>query len=387
MRFVDDVFGTSWSPMMNRQLPPFQKEIRHRLDSLMATHRVALLGHAENLVPPDDPATIVASIPAVRVRNGSDIYTGRRQRLRLVNGSAEATILARTRSLPATVVDSRCVVQCATNRFGRAVPVSCLDLRTQTLDLLVDLNGATVVKAAPDTDPARLIVEQIYGTPLATLMRDPTPPRVGPSVHRRVRTVLEQIHTQGRERIQQELGALEGAALADSLPTALIRRMANLRTWLGRTEAPESTGKLDGPEESAPVTSAQVDLEVSRLVRLVTSRACGAIRIAETAITCLVNARMVGRRAARPVLFRLDLQRPVTRATVLFWNPLRPTRQGAAPCLGRGEYYLHQIRESRDLYGMVDLVLNYLETNQIGMVSRIRHRTTRDWLATLADLL
>ena len=363
--------------MSSKRVPPLQRDMRTELDRLMVTLRMTLLGHDQTLVRPDDRAAIVAGVPAVHIATDSAGYSIRRQRLRFTDGSARITVLARTRPVPQEVAGRRCLIQTALNRFGRPVPVSCMDLDRGTLHVLVDLSGARAVAGAPGTNAAGGIVGKVYREPVVSLLREAGGPRVGTKVATVAHSILDSHHRNRRILVGEELSALESLAGTGILPTSLARRIEALKQWLGS----------DRPHcEATPVTAEQAELEVSRMANLVSSRACGYIRLSGKEITGLVNPRTCGRHAFRPVLFRLSLTPSTSAPTLRLWNPLRPDSRGDTPCLGQGDRYLGEFQATRDLYGMVDLILNYLETNRIAMFSMNRGPVFQRWMGYVAEL-
>jgi hypothetical protein len=377
---------------MTRKAPQFKIDIRAELDRLMANHRVTLLTDKYALTPRRDPAAIVSSVPAMTVQTGAALYAGRRQRIRLEGGSGHVTLLTRTRKLASFEGPSRSLVQCGVDRFGRPVPVSILDFTSQTLHLLVDLREARLVETSSEIDPAALVVEQIYGRAVAALLSEDHRAWVGPDVHSLARTILGNLHASRRKVVQDELSHLENLAAAHILPAALTRRVQTLRNWLGgrETAPPEASSRREGRDEAniatMPPTSEQVELEVSRLAQLVTSRACGVIHLGQEEITGLVNPRALGRSFSRPVLFRLALSRFSPHPALRLWNPLRPARQGDAPCLGQGALMLCDCYKTRDLYALVDLILNFLETNRIEIFTIRGRGVFVRWMEALAEL-
>ena len=377
---------------MTKKAPQFAIDIRDELDRLMADHRVTLLTDKYEFVSRRDPAAIVSSVPALTVQTGAQLYAGRRRRIRLENGSGHVTLLARTRKLPSTEGPSRSLVRYGVNRFGRRVPVCVLSFTSQTLHLLVDLREARLIETSPGIDPAAVIVEQLYGRPVEALLTEDHHAWVGPDVRGLAHTILANLHASRRKVVQDELSHLENLAAAHILPAALTRRIQTLRNWLGGQETgpPETPGPREQREKTniatMPPTSEQVEIEVSRLAQLVTSRACGAIRLSEDEITGLVNPRALGRNFSRPILFRLALSRFSPHPALRLWNPLRPARQGDAPCLGQGGLMLCECYKSRDLYALVDLILNFLETNRTEVFTIRGRGVFVRWMEALAEL-
>ena len=333
----------------------------------MTEHRVALLKDQEGLIQAEDPAAIVAGLPYIRVDEGNGAFAGRRKRLRLKRDSAHVTLRARNRPLPPDPGNGSVLVQWAVDYANRRIPVCCADPRTRTIHLLVELGRAEIVDAATGIDPVAMLVDSFFAETVAAWLKDAEEPRVGREVGRHLRSLLVAQPQERRALLNGELSFLERLASSEVLPQALADRIELLRCSLqssARTKAAAKAGRQ------------VVDREISRLERLVASRACGALRFSEGEILGLLNPRRLGQGwSVKPLIFRLQLLRPRYRPVLSIWNPGgSEAGRGNARCLGEGDLVIRELMGCGDVYGLVDVVLNFVETNQVGAVPLDRNR-------------
>jgi hypothetical protein len=312
---------------------------------------VTLLGDRPFPIPLDDPASVVSGLPCVAVDSARGTYGGRRRRLRLRRGAARATLLARVRPLPPEPERGWLVVARASAPRGRRVPVCAVDGERGRIHLLLDLETAEIVDGSPGLDPAGLLAEAFVGEPIAFLLRQAPPARVGRDVRRHVRALLERQPGRDRDELERELKLLRRLAPRGSLPRALALRVEKLtRSLRSRPDA---------------VTEQRVERELSRLVKLVASRALAAIRLGPARIEGLINPGALGAEwRLRAVMFRLLLGETAYHPILQTWDPLRAApRRGYGHCLGEAHGVLHDRCADGDLFGLIDTVLNFRETN------------------------
>ncbi|MHC4140624.1 MAG: hypothetical protein ACYSUF_01665 [Planctomycetota bacterium] len=332
----------------------------HR-DRLMSARRLMLRHGGDGLNVTRDPAAIVSPVPDVDIDAGQDRFAGRRTRIRLERGDEHVTLLARHRPLPEAPGRPWMLVQWGTKGARhRRIPVSCVDGRTRTVHLLVDLSTASV----PDgngPDAAGLLVEALLDEPVQALLADEGEPSVGSKVARQIRALLADRALHDRDILKKEILRLEGFRSVSGLLPTLSRRLETMRDAL---RAPRSR-KI--PEQD-------VLLEILRLKQLVASRTCAGLCFDRGEISGLLNPRSLGRCQLRPIMFRLRLHRADLRQGLNFWDPQKPARAGRhSVCLGAADFVLRKLYHAGDLYGMVDTVLNFVETNRIGQMPFFRY--------------
>jgi hypothetical protein len=355
--------NTRTSHRSRREIESVQltQSIHDRLERLATSRHATLLDDAEIPIPPGDPESIVSAVPAVRLVHGRRIYEGRRQRFRFGRGGSHATMLARHRALPVDSAGSDRIVRWATNRHGRRVPVACADRATRSIHVLVDLSSACVVGREGSLDPADLLVGELFERPLGFLLDGRDEPTVGPRVREAVRLLLSGRTDLLYDLARGELSVLQRLAATGRLPRALVRKLDTLK---------RTTERRAERETSKPVDPRRVDREISRLRHLVSRRACSALRFTDSDIVGLMNPRRFKDGwTLRPMMFRFRPNRCRGRPFLTFWNPSRSEpRDGNGVCLGEGIFILREIESGGDVYGLVDGVLNFVETNLVGAI-------------------
>lgn len=330
--------------------------INEELDRLMCARRV-MLHHGPTAICGRDPTTIASAVPEVCIDAGHDRFRNRRQRIRLQRGSTHVTLLARQRPIPEEVEHSGLLVQWATNGGQRRTPLSCVDRRTCTAHILVDLSTA-IVKDATATNPAQVVVDALLAEPLEALLAADGSPEVGSGVAGQIRSLIAEGAESRRSALQKEVALLERCASPYGLHRTLSQHLDSLKSML--RALPGVLATRGGDDEA-------VDREISRLEKLVTSRACATLRFGPDEISGLLNPRTLGNRQLRPLMFRLCLGRARRRLGLHLGYPESPD-QGASHrvCLGEAAEVLRSLDLSGDLFGMVDTVLNFVETNRVG---------------------
>jgi hypothetical protein len=332
---------------------------KHR-DRLLAARRLTLRhgGTGPDLAP--GPAAMVSPVPDVDIDAGRNRFAGRRTRIRLECGNEHVMLLARHRPLPEAPSRQWMLVQWGSTGAGhRRIPVSCVEGRTRTVHLLVDLSTASV----PDgdgPDAAGLLVEALLAEPIQALLADAGEPSVGSKVAGHVRALLADRALPDRDALKKEILQLEAFRSDRGLLPTLSRR---LRTLRDAVRAPVSREIADH----------DVALEISRLKQLVASRACAGLCFGRGEISGLLNPRTLGPWQFRPRMFRLRLSPTGLRQGLDFWDPHKPARTGTrCACLGAADPVLRKLYGDGDLYAMVDTVLNFVETNRLGLVRPVR---------------
>jgi hypothetical protein len=331
--------------------------MKAELDRLMCAHRV-MLHRGPTAICGREPTAITSAVPEVRIDNGRDRFKNRRQRIRLQRGPAHVTLLIHHRPIPEELDPRGSLVQWGTNRDERRIPLSCVDRRTGTAHVLVDLSAATVADASA-ASPSQMVVDALLADPLEELLTTAGKPRVGSGVAGSIRSLIADGKEVRRSALEREVALLERSTRPGGLHRTLLCHLENLKNLLRALPA-AGHGRMGNDEA--------VDREISRLERLVASRACAALRFGPDEISGLLNPRMLERCQLHPLMFRLCMGRGGRRGGLSFWYPQRPNPSASnRVCLGEAAVVLRSLDQSGDLYGMVDTVLNFVETNRVGV--------------------
>jgi hypothetical protein len=334
-----------------------EQPLLERKALLQATKRLALIPEGVGLGDSAADHSIHARVPAVRLEPGAGLFRGRRRRIRFDGAASGVAVCARLR--PAPSVGARIQVEVARDSNGDPVPVACVDPDTATVHLLLELSRATMEDGF-GPDPIGAVAEALFAKPLASIASaDTGDVVVGKDVEARVRSLANRGGGL-RMRIEREVAFLRRARDAGEDHLAVTARLERLERYLA--EAPEAPHLTDA------------EGEVSRLKRLVESRAVGFLCFHDDEIVGLLNpVRLDECRWRAPLAFGLRL-RDGRRETVLrFWSPDPPADEYRVPCLGRASDMLPQLGDERDVFGVVDAVVNFAETNHIG-VTRLGER-------------
>jgi hypothetical protein len=339
--------------------------LNETLGQELIEHHVTLLNGEPCPISIDDPASIVSGLSSVRFDAGREKFQGRRRRLTIKRGSHRTTLLARSRPLPDEPQCGWVLVQWARDRRGRPVPVCAVERDTGKIHVLLELETATVPDAAEEPEAVSLLGETFIGDPLSILLSHAPKPRVGADVRRHFRTLLEHRPRGERGALQNELTVLRRFARRSPLPSALARRLDALAHMLG--------------QRRTRVDEERVEREVGRLVKLVASRALGAIRVGPDRIEGLINPGALGNDwRLRPAMFRLQLGYSPLHPILQTWSPLRPApRRGHGHCLGEALPVLHDLEVEGDVFSLVDTVINFRETNHIRAIPAIEPQPRR----------
>jgi hypothetical protein len=354
------------------------KGVKEGLCTLISDRHVVLLDGQPSVIPPRDQAAIVSSVPDIRIDTGRPAFRGRPARLGVQGGSGALTLLARTRPMPETSENDLLLVQWGADRRGRRVPICHVDGRTRTIHVLVDLHGASVADCRPGIKPAAVLVDVLFGEAMRALLDSGSGYSVGDEVGRHVRSLLNHRLEAGQEVFRNELRMLSRLATTSDalLPSALRRRIEPLRRALLEPR--------QKPTENERVTAGDVDREITRLGRLVTSRACALLRFSPSEIEGVLNPRVSGRYRIKPLMFRLESARLKGRPVLRVWDAAKAEVALKHPlCLGDGDPVLRKMEYSGDIYGMVDTVINFVDTNFFGMIQLDGARRPR----SLCDVL
>jgi len=330
--------------------------LRNQLVRALADYNVTLLGDGKLSIGPNEPSAIVSGLTHVRYDTGGVEYRGRRRKLTLGEGDESISLLVRTRPLPDEPEDGWLMLASARDRHGRDVPICAVEWATGTIRVLMDLSRATMVGTLCEDHASHILARTIFREPLSCLLRKAPPPRVGEEIPRQVRRLLERRPIEQRVSLHRELSMLRSFAPPGRLPGVLARRLEALKRLVSEKTQPA-------------VTDDRVDLEVSRLTKLVASRAVAALRLGPSRIEGLLNpAPLDAEWRLRSLMFRLQLGNSPMHPILHTWIPSQPGPGGTRAnghCLGEAEPVLHELDSDGDLFSVVDTVINFRETNHL----------------------
>ncbi|MBZ0269055.1 hypothetical protein K8I85_12925, partial [bacterium] len=302
-----------------------------------------------------DAASITAGLPYVRLERGSALFRGRRQRVILGSGEDAVGVLARLRE-PPRMVSSASFVAHARDRRGRDVPVALADPARRTIHFLLDVASAAHQSGPLDTAPS-VLAETLLTKPLDHLLAAEGEPWIGEAVPHLIREMLERRLHGRRPRFEREIRILRRAGQERPLPRPLVHRLEML----------EKAIRGDATRKVEPGVA---ERETERLRRLVESRACGSLRFAADEVRGLVNPRRVSASFGHGALmFSLQPAPAPGGPRLRMWRAGEPEQGGARTmCLGCASAVLLRMEDTWDTYGLVDTVLNFIETNFVGVV-------------------
>jgi len=346
-----------------------ESAIRH----VTLVRRVALLEETGPAIVVRDAASITAGLPYVRLERGSTLFRGRRQCVTLGSGDDAVGVLARLRERP-RMVSSAPYVAHARSRCGRDVPVALADPDGRTIHLLLDVESALHRSGPFDTAPS-LLADTLITKPLDHLLAARTEPWIGEAVPHLIGEMLGRRLHGRRPRFEREIRFLRRAGRERALPRPLVRRLEML----------EKAVRGDATREVEPGVA---ERETERLRRLVESRACGSLRFAADEVRGLVNPRRISASFGHGALmFSLQPAPAPGGPRLRMWRAGEPEQGGSRTmCLGRASTVLMQMEDTRDTYGLVDTVLNFIETNFVGVVPLAGPLHRRHFLDALVNL-
>lgn len=324
-----------------------------------ARHHVAVLpaGKRPNL-PDEAEASIVSSVPFVEVVR--EKATGRARPLRFRGTESSGWVMARVARPPRRELRRARAVADAEDEHGRWHPVAWAEPDAPRLHLLVDLASLRPVIEG-EGDPSPAVADGVYGTLLRSLVAGEAPPKVGTDVAGRLGAMLQRTSSGRRDAARRDLEMLRRFVGTDPLPDRIRRHLEEL-------EAIAADERVDEPPDAAHLVR-----EVRRLTQLVADRAVPMLHFAPDAIHGLVSPRTADAHTwTRPLTFRLQPS-GAFGVGLRLWDAARPSAQGFAPCLGEAMPVLTRQTREHDVYGLVDTVLNFLETNRFG-VGRVATR-------------
>ena len=315
-----------------------------------------------------DAAMMASTIPEVHLDTEGK-FGRRRSRLTVDTPAGSAVLVARRRGLPADPAEPWLHVQTATDGWNRQIPISCVDRDSRRLHLLVDLEGARVESPEPRGEGPAIIADALFAEPLRALVRDAAPrPWIGTDVHGQMQALLTASEPDPGEPALRELAFFERLGDAEGMPPVVRRRLETLRR-LSRNAARRRASS----SSSRTVDMAYVRREVGRVQQLITSRACAWLRFSARGITGLANPRRLsGDWNQRALMFQLLPRNLHTGGALEVWDPAAVGRKKRRMCLGEAIGAYQEMVEGMDVYGLIDVTLDFFETNLIGAVPAVR---------------
>ncbi len=299
----------------------------------------------------DDPGAIAARVPWVTV----DVApaAGHPVPLRYEGDGVSGRAAAPLASAPRDVRRRARRIATAHDARGRARVVAWVERDAPRIHLLVDPAAMERVSDT-DPDPADAVASVLYGGTLDAALEADGPPRVGAEAGARLAALLRGAASGRRDAARGELEMVRRLVGTEPMPERIAWHLRELEALA----ADDSLGR--GPDD------AHVARELRRLETLVADRAVAALCLGPDHLDGLVSPCPREDRAwRRPLRFRLT---PSTTwgASLRLWDVLRPAKQGFVPCLGEALPVLARLARDHDAYGLVDTVLNFVETNRLG---------------------
>ncbi len=307
-----------------------------------------------------DPGAIAARVPWVTVDVAK--ASGRPVALRYVGDGASGWAAAPLAPAPRDVRHRAGHVATAHDLKDRPRIVAWVERDEPRIHLLVDPAVLERVNDS-DADAANAVADVLYGRTLDAALEADGPPHVGVEAGPRLAALLRATACGRRGAARDEIEMIRRFVGREPLPDRIARHLEEL-------EAIVADETLDrGPDD------AQVEREMRRLTTLVADRAVPALCVGGDHLAGVVSPRAREEGAwLRPLTFRLTPS-GTWGASLRVWDTLRPGKQGFAPCLGEALPVFSRLAREHDAFGLVDTVLNFVETNQLGwsrLAGRVR---------------
>jgi hypothetical protein len=318
---------------------------------LERAHRVALLEDPSGAQVTRDPVSITSSVPYIRLEPGPEgEFRPRRKKLSIEGPDGSVTFIAPWRAAPPDVDDGALVAH-ATDARGGEVPVSVADPRTGTIRLLVHVERIELVESDA-TSAWRVLVEAVFGAGMEHIVRNGGAPVVGRAVPQRVCELLGRRNPGAARLVQRRLAMLRGEYAGRAIPAEMRPEVALLEAAVKRRRVDPRVGLH----------------ETERLRRLVENRVVGSLRVEPPQIVGLLNPRRLHESGGlRALNFALRPARAARPPALTVWPPGYPQPPADALCLGpRASSMFAEMERASDVYGLVDFVVNFVETNGLG---------------------
>lgn len=314
---------------------------------------------------------IVSRVPDISIDLPAEGSVGRRRILRLAAGGTLLTFWGRARPAPDTLVGHDCITRDVHDRRGRLVPAALIDRCCRTVHVLLDVPAARPFLIASDVDFFNILADAVLGDSIRPLLARGDEALVGSEVPAKVRALLAARPADEEKLLRGELSFLERLVRdCASLPASVVRRMEAIGARL--------SDLVPGAPRLAPSESL-IERELSALRRLVEKRTISEIRFTDGEILGIANPAPEGSPRGRAAVgFRLSPSSVKGRTYLHLGPPSGIASECRGPvCLGNDEAIFVSVENQRDLYGSIDLVLNYLETNRVAALPTVDRATPR----------
>ena len=330
-----------------------------RLRELMVKYRVVLLHEGEVVPKRPGRSAIVSRVPDIRLDCPSGKLETYESTLRLEDADGSLTFRTRLCKEAHATADSDSVVAWAVDESGRRYPASAVDLESRTIHLPMGLYHVEILKTGGDLDPLDFLTAKLIENPMRSIMAQDGPPSIGCDV----RDGVQALFPIGQMRDEENYLKKELAFLERLRPT--MTRFTE--RFSGRIkEISHRLAFLCSRRQPVELPERVVVHQLSMLSRVVQQRACSWLQFDKQGITGAVNpSPQVGQRGRGAVEFRIQNAMHHFMPEVHVWT--RTGRQRNRPrCLGIGAEIIMHYQKERDPFGMVDVVLNYIDTNKVG---------------------
>jgi len=329
------------------------------LRGIMVRNRVELNRRARE-IPWREASAIVSRVPEVQLEFAEWGWSTRGRKLTLRDGQRKVDFHGHLMPSPEGGYDDARVAVTGLDSTGRRVPLVLSDPVSRTIRLLVDPRR---IRVTPDVspDPVMFMNDLLIGAPLEALMKTDGEPIMGSEFPEALQSLFAYPVRQ-RERVilNRERSYLERLREGTiRFPEMMTRRLRAITRRLDHLEA--------GDQPPAPLQRQELSGQADRLARLVRSRACAALWVCRGEMGGRFNPAPEGGPKGRgPLEFRIKVDPEAYPGWVFIWPPDRKRENPAPSCLGSGFNMLQELEAQRDAFAMVDLVINYVEMNDIG---------------------
>ena len=327
------------------------------LQDFMVRHRIAVR-QGETWMQPAESESIVSRVPDVVLDQPAEGILARRRIFEF--GSGDRKALFRAHIGQEEIGGSWNVVTSVKDRRGVQVHAAIADPGRRVVRLLVDLRSVRPMPLADAGGMIETLAGALVGEPVRSMLQLDGEARVGSNVRARIAKFIADQPGEEAELLRGELSFLE--QLVDdcpAVPAGMRRRIDGLRERI----------KVLAETAPAPeVPEGRVERELGALCRLVEKRTCSFIRLGNGEVAGIANPAPEGSPRGR-VAVGFHLRYCTLRGrSILHLEPLVPgDRERWGPvCLGCGDAILIGLLVERDLYGIVDFLMNFIDTNRIG---------------------
>jgi hypothetical protein len=354
-------------------LPSLESSIQREILRLELGKRVVFIDDPSTVLVNQGTDSITSPVPYVLLERGGDKHEGRRERLDFEGEGGNFALLARRRTPPAHAGKKRNWIGYVTGESGRELPVTVADPKSHTIHVLVDLERSEVIEGDVSR-AAAAVVAVLVGRPLELILAKGGRPSVGRRVPHRLRALLQRQGRHSRRMLEREVAVLRRLGAGATSPRYVIGRR------LALVEA-----ALEG-KRTREVELAVCERESQRLGQLLESRACASLQVDADRIRGLLNPRLIDESwGVQAFNFSLWPAPELGRPELALWAVGRLQPPAAHLCIGpEATEVLRSLEDTCNVFGLIDTVLNFVETNKYGRVRStgearrpVRHRPAR----------